>query len=71
MIPDLQYYMIDFCEPTLSPELFRAINGQVLNVMVQYAHSQGWMIVPMGDSRPSGQQMNAKLQYPARMEDGR
>ena len=65
MRQDLTYYMIDFQEPSLSPELFRAAkHGHVLNMMVQYAHQQGWMIVPMGDSRPSGLEMNAKLQHP-------
>lgn len=69
MKQNLQYYMIDFNQPSLSPELFRCPqHGHVLNMMVQYAHNQGWMIVPMGDSRPSGQQMNAKLQYPINLE---
>lgn len=69
MKQDLQYYMIDFNQPSLSPELFRCSpHGNVMNMMVQYSHNQGWIIVPMGDSRPSGQQMNARLQYPINLE---
>ena len=70
MRPDLQYYMIDFNEPSRTPELFRSTaHGEVLNTMVAMASQWNWRIVHLGESRPSMKQMNEQMKYPMRHLD--
>ena len=66
---DLQYYMIDFNEPSRTPELFRSTaHGEGLNTIKAMASQWNWYLYHMGESRPSGQQMNAMLKYPLTFE---
>jgi hypothetical protein len=70
--PYFRYFVIDFQEPNSQPELVRMSNRDyVFRTISDWASLNGYRIIDMGPSKPSGTQIQSVIKFGIREGDFR
>ena len=62
--PFFKYYVLDFQDQNAQPELIRLTNrGYVFQTLSDWCSINGYRLIDMGESKPSGQQIQSVLKF--------